>query len=337
MSARPLAGVVALLLAAGVALSPAAAAAAEPSPASALSFSPGPFADLLPGYWAFNAINDIARAGLALTPAANTFDPYGAETRAAWVEQVYLAVKGAPPTAPDGAPFPDVPPTMAGAGEIAQAAALGWLPYPAGADFSPTAPITRQEAFTILSRAFLGAGAPGTPLPFSDAAQIAPWAQAPLAALWAAGLISGNGAGAIAPLRPLSRADAAALLDAVLQHTLTVGGHRYRVLQVLTLRATAYGSAETGMGGTTATGTPVHVGEAAADPQYLPYGTKLWVTGYDAYGYLPPAGIMETIQDTGRLGPGRIDLYMAASGTWPLLLFGMQEVTAYVLAPTPLA
>jgi len=310
--------------------------AAHPSPAG-LQFSPGPFVDLLPGYWAFQAISSLAHAGLALVPASHTFDPYGAETRAAWVEQVYLTVKGAAPPAPASAPFADVPPGLPGAPEIAQAKALGWIPFPVGADFQPGAPITREEAFSILSLAFLGSNAGGSALPFADAGAVSAWARAPMAALWAAGLITGDGSGQILPQESLGRADAAALLDAVLQHVLAVNGHRYRVLQVLRLRATAYGDGEAGMGSRTATGTPVHLGEAAADPHYLPYGTTLWVTGYDGYGYLPAGGLIEDIQDTGLLAPGQIDLYMSASGAWPYQVFGVQMVTGYVLDPTPLA
>lgn len=310
-----------------------------PPPAPTLQLAPGPFSDLMPGYWALPAITTLANAGLALVPSPQTFDPYGSETRSAWVEQVDLAVEGAAPAAPDSPPFADVPTDLAAAAEIGQAKALGWIGFPTATDFEPNAPITREQAFTVLALAFLGGDATGgTPadLPFADASSVSPWAIGPVAALADAGYIAGDGAGNLSPQAPLQRADAAALLAEVLSHTLAVNGHRYRVVQVRQLRGTTYGDGEPGMGTHTATGTHVHLGEAATDPQDIPYGTTLWVTGYNGYGYLPAAGVMEHVEDTGELGPGDIDLYMPADNSWPYLQFGIQTVTGYILAMPPL-
>lgn len=328
-------------LADGAAPSPASAAApaSDPPPLPpTLQFSAGPFTDLLPGYWALPAIQDLARAGLALAPAPQTFDPYGAETRGAWTEQVALALLPAAPPPPAAPPFLDVPATLPGAAEIAAAAQAGWVIFPTNYGFEPSAPITRQEAFALLGTALFGQQAdPGAAaLPFTDAAAVAPWARGPILALARAGYIAGDGSGNLDPLDALQRADAAVLLDGLLQHLITAGGQRYRVVSVLRLRATAYGNGE-GLGGHTATGAPTGLGEAAADPAALPYGTELYVTGYDGHGYLPAGGLLERIEDTGELGPGDIDLYMPASGIWPYLQFGVQYVTGYVLAALPAA
>jgi len=320
--------------------SPAGGTPTEPSPVTpTLQLAPGPFADLQPGYWALPAITAVATAGLALVPSPHTFDPYGVQTRAAWVEQVYLAVEGATPAPPATAPFADVPTDLPSAGEIAQAKDAGWIGFPTAATFQPEAAITREQAFTVLALAFLGKDATGSAadIPFADASSIATWARGPIAALCAAGYIEGTGAGELLPQADLQRADAAALLAALLTHTLAANGHRYRVLQVRRLRGTAYGDGEWGMGTHTATGTHVHLGEAATDPRDIPYGTTLWVTGYTGYGYLPTAGVMEHVEDTGLLGPGDIDLYMPANNPTPYALFGIQPVTGYILDPTPLA
>lgn len=311
-----------------------------PPPATDLRFSPGPFNDLLPGYWALPAITRLAQAGLALTPSPNTFDPYTAQTRGAWAEQVVLALLPSTPTPPQQPPFPDVPVSNAAGPEIAAAAQLGWIPFPTDSGYQPDAPVTREEALALLGTALLGKSAvqaaAGQPLPFVDAGQVSPWAKGPIMALYEAGYVSGLGDGRIDPQGSLQRDDAAALLDRVLQHLLTSGGHRYRVLSVRQMRATTYGAGE-GVGGHTATGTPVHLGEAAADPAALPYGSVLFVTGYNGRGYLPTGGLLERIEDTGMLGPNDIDLYMPANSPWPYDLFGIQTVTAYVLDPTPVA
>jgi 3D (Asp-Asp-Asp) domain-containing protein len=314
----------------------AATAPAAPS----LQFVPGPFADLAPGYWALPLILDLAQAGLALAPAPDRFDPYAPETRGAWLEQVVLTILPSPPPAPAAAPFPDVPAGAPAAAEVAAAQQRGWIDFPTDGGLHPDAPITRQEAFAVLGLALFGQSGVGAAaasgLPFADAAEVAPWAYGPVAELYQAGYLAGIGDGRLAPLAPLSRADAAVLLDTVLRHLLTVDGHRYRVLSVRTMRATAYGSGE-GVGGYTATGTPCRLGEAAANPAVLPFGTLLFVTGYDGHGYLPPGGLLERIEDTGHLGPDDLDLYIPGSGPEPYRLFGVQRVTAYVLDPRPVA
>lgn len=321
------------------------AADASPAPIAptapvTLQFSPGPFEDILPAYWAFPAISALARAGLALAPSPNTFDPYGAEPRGAWVEQVVLALLPTAPAAPPQPPFADVPLDSAAAPEVSAAVNEGWLPFPTDTGFAPNAPITREEALAVVGTALLGKGtvqaAAGQALPFTDADQVSAWAKGPIMALYEAGYVSGLGDGRLDPQGTLERDDAAALLEQVLGHLLTTGGHRYRVLSVRQMRGTTYGAGE-GVGGYTATGTPCRLGEAAADPAALPYGSTLFVTGYDGHGYLPQGGLLERIEDTGMLGPNDIDLYMPASSPWPYQLFGAQSVTAYVLDPTPVA
>ena len=318
---------------------PVTAPSTPPVP-TVLQFSPGPFADLMPGYWALPAITAVAEAGLALTPSPSTFDPYAAQTRGAWARQVVLALTPAAPAAPAQAPFPDVPTGSPSAPEIAAAAQQGWIPFPTTTGYQADAPITREEAFALLGTALLGKNtvqaAAGQPLPFVDADQVSAWARGPIMALYEAGYISGFADGTLDPQGSLERDDAAALLEHVLNSLVTVGGHRYRVLSVRQMRATTYGNGE-GLGGHTATGTPVHLGEAAADPAALPYGTEVYVTGYNGHGYLPAGGVLERIEDTGMLGPNDIDLYMSASSPWPYQVFGAQTVTAYVLDPTPMA
>ncbi len=324
-----------LSLAAALALTPMPTARAS---APSLTLTTGPFRDLLPGYWATSTIDRLAAAGLLLAPSTHLYDPYGAETRGAWAEEVALAIEVTPPPAPQDAPYPDVAPSSVEAPGIAVAAERGWVAFPTDQGFAPDAPITRQEAFSLLGLALYGpeAAAPAAPLPFVDADLVAPWALGPIAALVSHGMVQGTGAGLLDPQGTLSRADAAVLLGRAWNDLLTAGGHRWRIQQVRQLNATAYGNGE-GFGGDTASGTPVHVGEAAADLASLPMGTMVWVTGYDANGYLPSTGILEQIQDTGNLGPNDIDLYMSASSPWPYQLFGRQAVQAYILAPNPVA
>ena len=92
-----------------------------------------------------------------------------------------------------------------------------------------------------------------------------------------------------------------------------------QIAEVYTLRATAYW--EDGSS-TTASGTYPQVGTIAANPNFLPYGTRLWIEGY-GYG---------SVEDTGGFisqHPYGIDLFMsseAACASW-----GVRNVTVYVL------
>lgn len=238
-------------------------------------------------------------------------------------------------------PFADVPPSHWAAADIATAAARGWIAFPltAARAFGPDRPTDREEAVSLLGAAFLGAGQSGagqaTPAvgPWSDAGQVAPWARAAFAAAMAAGIVGGYPDGTLRPEAPLTRAQAAALIYRARQQLLVVGDRRFHILRKLDLTATTYGRAERGIGATTATGTPVRVGEAAVDPAVIPLGSYLWVWGYET-PYLPPGGILEHAEDTGGLVKGpRIDLYMDAPTAQAYTDFGVQRVQAYLLAP----
>lgn len=141
-----------------------------------------------------------------------------------------------------------------------------------------------------------------------------------------------SGVQAKAPGRALSRPETrrAAAMRAV-PHV--VDGRR--VVAVLHLVATAYGpSAQDNYpyGATNYFGRPLTPGTVAVDPAQIPLGTELVVTGYRST-VLPPGGFLGHALDTGdAIGPGRIDVYLAASNA-VVQRFGIQHVTAYVLGP----
>lgn len=311
----------------------------SPTP-TRLAVSPGPFRDVLHAFWAARAIGEIARRGLAFVASRHRFDPYGPELRGTFLRQVATAVLGHAPPAPRSTPFRDVPRTSAWAGPIAAADTMGWLTFPVGAVFAPQQPISRETAYTILARALLPAGTiaaadPAAIASYTDGRAVSPWAARPIAALAAAGYIPHGGF--LRPRDRLDRADAAVLISEVLNTVRTFNGQRFRIVAVRTLRATTYGPGVPGMSTYTATGTLARPGEAAVDPASIPYGTYLWITGYAATPYLPANGALEHAEDTGMLGPNDIDLYISATSLWPYLQFGIQMVTARVLAPLPTA
>lgn len=103
----------------------------------------------------------------------------------------------------------------------------------------------------------------------------------------------------------------------------TPEGEIYNYSDVLSCTATAY-SCE-GYSGTTAIGTTARVGAIAVDPNYIPYGTRLYIVSDDgAYIY----GIA-TAEDCGNFRGYHIDLYFdTVDECWT---FGRRTCTVYVL------
>ena len=102
---------------------------------------------------------------------------------------------------------------------------------------------------------------------------------------------------------------------------------------VLSMVATAYGPSlqdNYPYGPVDAFGKPLVAGDVAVDPQVIPLGTKLYVTGYDS-PYLPAGGFYAVARDTGGAIKGdRVDLFI--NGTPPeVASFGIQNVTVTVL------
>ena len=104
----------------------------------------------------------------------------------------------------------------------------------------------------------------------------------------------------------------------------TPEGEALTYTRVLSCSATAY-SCE-GYTGTTATGTTARVGAVAVDPNYIPYGTRMYIVSDDGeylYGYA-------TAEDCGNFRGYHIDLYFnTVSECWT---FGSRSCTVYILS-----
>ncbi|MEK3882868.1 3D domain-containing protein [Paenibacillus sp. PL2-23] len=111
------------------------------------------------------------------------------------------------------------------------------------------------------------------------------------------------------------------------------GGYDYSYTKELQVRATAYTAdpSENGKWGPVDYfGNKLKVGTVAVDPNVIPLGTKLYITGYNYIG-LPQIGIIATASDTGGAIKGdRLDIFVLGSKR-QALSFGIQNVTAYVL------
>lgn len=113
----------------------------------------------------------------------------------------------------------------------------------------------------------------------------------------------------------------------------SVNGTIIHPKQTFTATASAYtGSAAEngGYAGLDYFGNSLQVGTIAVDPNRIPLGTTVYVTGY-SYDGLPVGGMFATATDVGGAIKGdRIDIYVPGSRA-QARTFGLQEVTVYVI------
>lgn len=116
-------------------------------------------------------------------------------------------------------------------------------------------------------------------------------------------------------------------------NVLTVGGQDVAYKQVLDVKATAYSASaeENGKwGAVDYFGNALKLGTIAVDPKVIPFGTNLYITGYDHKG-LPTGGMYGTASDTGGAIKGnRIDIFIPGKRT-EVMTFGFQNVKVYIL------
>jgi 3D (Asp-Asp-Asp) domain-containing protein len=102
---------------------------------------------------------------------------------------------------------------------------------------------------------------------------------------------------------------------------------------VINAVATAYSEVAAENGGWAGVdyfGNALKIGTVAVDPNVIPLGTKLYITGYSSPG-LPKGGMYATATDVGGAIKGnRVDIFKPTS-TGPVADFGFQNVKIYVL------
>lgn len=101
--------------------------------------------------------------------------------------------------------------------------------------------------------------------------------------------------------------------------------------KTLQMRATAYNvQGNEKWGRLTASGTTVRHGVVAVDPNVIPLGTKLYISGYNS-PLLPKGGFIAVAEDTGGAIKGnRIDIFIDAP-TGSVSKFGIQNVKVTIL------
>ena len=176
-------------------------------PTNALALAPEDFSDF-PNNWSSAALKSAIENGL-LTGSGDKINPSGNLTRAEMAAIVNRAFGATEMASLAG--YSDVSAQAWYYSDMAKAVQMGTFQ---GADgkLNPTGAITREEAFTVLARAFgLEDGSNSALNAFSDSDTVSDWARGSVAALVAGGYVSGAN-GKLNPKSSITRAEFAQVM-----------------------------------------------------------------------------------------------------------------------------
>lgn len=187
------------------------AAALLLSPTGALGASPSDFVDF-PNDWSQGAMTAAVENGLLGGVGDGRIAPRGEVTRAqmaAIINRAFGAEKQASLSS-----YSDVAADAWYAVDMAKAVQMGTFSGTGNGLLEPDRAITREEAFSVLARAFaLEAGDDSSLASFSDGAQVSSWAKGSVSAMVAAGYVNGSDGNRLNPQQTITRAEFAAVMS----------------------------------------------------------------------------------------------------------------------------
>ncbi|MEK5463854.1 carbohydrate binding domain-containing protein [Paenibacillus sp. FSL R7-0210] len=162
-------------------------------------------------HWASAAVNRLSAAGILQGDEAGQFRPGQAVSRAemaAIISRVFRYSDSGSTV------FSDVSASSWYGKDVSRVNAAGVIQGYADGRFQPGSAVTRQEAVTMLSRAFtLEAGSPSALAAQSDAAVVSGYAREAVSAMLDAGYLRGDADGKLNPKAQMTRAELAELLS----------------------------------------------------------------------------------------------------------------------------
>lgn len=175
----------------------------------------GRFSDVSASHWGLQYIEMLTKAGIIHGITESTFEPDQNISRGDFILMLYRACGS--PAVSDKYSFMDVPRNTYYASAIAWARALGITTGFDDGTFRPDTPLTREQAFTLVYRAFpaLGVSYIDSALSllnaFSDKTLLADYAAIPTATLIRMHIVSGSN-GRLEPTENLTRAQMSKIL-----------------------------------------------------------------------------------------------------------------------------
>lgn len=206
------------------------AAALLLSPTGALGASPSDFVDF-PNDWSQGAMTAAVENGLLGGVGDGRIAPQGEVTRAqmaAIINRAFGAEKQASLTG-----YTDVAANAWYATDMAKAVQMGTFSGTGNGLLEPDRAITREEAFSVLARAFaLEAGDDSSLASFSDGAQVSSWAKGSVSAMVAAGYVNGSDGNRLNPQQTITRAEFAAVMSKIVAQYIDADSTLNRSLEI---------------------------------------------------------------------------------------------------------
>ncbi|HIY21247.1 MAG TPA: S-layer homology domain-containing protein [Candidatus Flavonifractor merdigallinarum] len=173
-----------------------------------------PFTDVPPGVWYEEAVHYVYDQGLMAGTSEDTFAPELTTSRGMIVTILYR-LEGSPAVT-SGTTFTDVEQNSWYTAAVAWASSKGIVSGYGEGKFGPTDPITREQMAAILCR-YAGYKALDTTkqadlTAFTDAGQVAPYAEAAMGWAVETGLITGTSTTTLSPAGSATRSQAALIL-----------------------------------------------------------------------------------------------------------------------------
>lgn len=206
------------------------AAALLLSPTGALGASPSDFVDF-PNDWSQGAMTAAVENGLLGGVGDGRIAPRGEVTRAqmaAIINRAFGAEKQASLSS-----YSDVAADAWYAVDMAKAVQMGTFSGTGNGLLEPDRAITREEAFSVLARAFaLEAGDDSSLASFSDGAQVSSWAKGSVSAMVAAGYVNGSDGNRLNPQQTITRAEFAAVMSKIVAQYIDADSTLNRSLEI---------------------------------------------------------------------------------------------------------
>ena len=206
------------------------AAALLLSPTGALGASPSDFVDF-PNDWSQGAMIAAVENGLLGGVGDGRIAPQGEVTRAqmaAIINRAFGAEKQASLSS-----YSDVAADAWYAVDMAKAVQMGTFSGTGNGLLEPDRAITREEAFSVLARAFaLEAGDDSSLASFSDGAQVSSWAKGSVSAMVAAGYVNGSDGNRLNPQQTITRAEFAAVMSKIVAQYIDADSTLNRSLEI---------------------------------------------------------------------------------------------------------
>lgn len=206
------------------------AAALLLSPTGALGASPSDFVDF-PNDWSQGAMTAAVENGLLGGVGDGRIAPRGEVTRAqmaAIINRAFGAEKQASLSS-----YSDVAANAWYATDMAKAVQMGTFSGSGNGLLEPDRAITREEAFSVLARAFALSAGDGAALnDFTDGAQVSNWAKGSVSAMVAGGYVNGSDGNRLNPQQSITRAEFAAVMSNLVAQYIDVDSTLSRSLEI---------------------------------------------------------------------------------------------------------